>query len=140
MAQTGLNKIMLLGKLSIDPELTYIDQNVAMARLWVVCTDEALDRSGKKKSRTDWIEVVLWREVAELAHKNCRKGSNILIEGRLKSHRWKSPEGILHSRLEVEGEHVRILPEDRGSESPGFKTPQAAGINPLEKLNPPDNF
>ena len=109
MAKYGLNQVTLIGNLGRDPELKYLDQGVALASLWMACTERSRDKSGNYVDRTEWVSVNLWRGQAEIAAKYCRKGSTIGIEGRLVTRSWETPQGEKRSRTEVEGRRIILL-------------------------------
>ena len=109
MAKYGLNQVTLIGNLGKDPEVKYLDQGVALASLWMACTERSRDKNGNYVDRTEWISVNLWRGQAEIAGKYCRKGSTICIEGRLVTRSWETPQGEKRSRTEVEGRRIILL-------------------------------
>ncbi len=109
MAKYGLNQVTLVGNLGRDPELKYLDQGIAVANLWMACTDSYRDRNGNNVDRTEWISVNLWRGQAEIAGKYCRKGSTICIEGRITSRTWETPQGETRRVTEVEGRRIILL-------------------------------
>lgn len=116
MAKYGLNQVTLIGNLGRDPELKYLDQGIAVANLWMACTDSYRDRNGNNVDRTEWISVNLWRGQAEIAGKYCRKGSTICIEGRLTSRTWETPQGETRRVTEVEGRRIILLDSAPSSE------------------------
>lgn len=109
MAKYGLNQVTLIGNLGKDPDLKYLDQGIALASLWMACTERTRDKSGNYVDRTEWVSVNLWRGQAEIAAKYCRKGSTIGIEGRLVTRSWETPQGEKRSRTEVEGRRIILL-------------------------------
>ena len=109
MAKYGLNQVTLIGNLGKDPELKYLDQGIALASLWMACTERVRDKTGNYIDRTEWVSVNLWRGQAEIAGKYCRKGSTIGIEGRLVTRSWETPQGEKRSRTEVEGRRIILL-------------------------------
>ena len=116
MAKYGLNQVTLIGNLGRDPELKYLDQGIAVANLWMACTDSYRDRNGNNVDRTEWVSVNLWRGQAEIAGKYCRKGSTICIEGRLTSRTWETPQGETRRVTEVEGRRIILLDSAPSSE------------------------
>ncbi|MEM9718513.1 MAG: single-stranded DNA-binding protein [Bacteroidota bacterium] len=109
MAKYGLNQVTLIGNLGKDPEVKYLDQGVALASLWMACTERFRDKNGNYVDRTEWVSVNLWRAQAEIAGKYCRKGSTVCIEGRLITRSWETPQGEKRSRTEVEGRRIILL-------------------------------
>lgn len=138
MAKYGLNQVTLIGNLGRDPELKYLDQGIAVANLWMACTDSYRDRNGNNVDRTEWISVNLWRGQAEIAGKYCRKGSTICIEGRLTSRTWETPQGETRRVTEVEGRRIILL--DAAPSTGQFATPvqpshqQAGSPQPAQQV------
>lgn len=74
----GLNKVSLIGNLEKDPEIQYLEGNLAVVKISLATTEIFKDKTGKSHSQTEWHNVVLWRNLAELAHKYLSKGSLVL--------------------------------------------------------------
>ncbi len=109
MAKYGLNQVTLIGNLGRDPEVKYLDQGIAVANLWMACTESYRNKNGQNVDRTEWVSVNLWRGQAEIAGKYLRKGSTCCIEGRLSSRSWESPQGETRRVTEVEGRRLILL-------------------------------
>ena len=93
---------MLIGNLGKDPDMQFLEGNIAVAKFSLATTETYKDRSGKLISQTEWHTVVLWRGLAELAQKYLHKGSLVYIEGRLKTRSWEDKEtGGKRSTMEV---------------------------------------
>ena len=88
----GVNKVMLIGNLGKDPEIQYLEGNIAVSKFPLATTETYKDRIGKLISQTEWHNIVLWRGLAELAQKYLHKGSLVYIEGRLKTRYWEDRE------------------------------------------------
>ena len=88
----GVNKVMLIGNLGKDPEIQYLEGNIAVSKFPLATTETYKDRTGKLISQTEWHNIVLWRGLAELAQKYLHKGSLVYIEGRLKTRYWEDRE------------------------------------------------
>lgn len=129
MAKYGLNQVTLVGNLGRDPELKYLDQGIAVANLWMACTDSYRDRNGNNVDRTEWVSVNLWRGQAEIAGKYCRKGSTICIEGRITSRTWETPQGETRRVTEVEGRRIILLDSAPSAEGQ-FASPVQQQANP----------
>lgn len=105
----GINKVMLIGNLGKDPDVQYLEGNVAVAKFSLATTETFKDKNGKLGSQTEWHTVVLWRGLAELAEKYLHKGSLVYIEGRLKSRTWEDKEGLRRFATEIVGENLIML-------------------------------
>ena len=105
----GVNKVMLIGNLGKDPDIQYLDGNIGVAKFPLATTETYKDRTGKLVSQTEWHTVVLWRGLAELAHKYLHKGSLIYVEGRLRTRTWDDKEGNRKYATEVVGDNLIML-------------------------------
>lgn len=106
----SVNKVILVGNVGRDPEVRYLDRGVAIANFSLATTERgfALQNGNQVPDRTEWHNIVLWRNVAEWAEKNLRKGMTIYVEGRLQTRNWEK-DGIRYSKTEIVAENVQIL-------------------------------
>ena len=113
----GVNRVMLIGNLGKDPDVQFLEGNIAVAKFPLATTETFKDRSGKLVSQTEWHTVVLWRGLAELAQKYLHKGSLVYIEGRLRTRSWEDKEGNRKFATEVVGDNLIMLDKrtDSGS-------------------------
>ena len=79
----GVNRVMLIGNLGKDPDVQFLEGNIAVAKFPLATTETFKDRSGKLVSQTEWHTVVLWRGLAELAQKYLHKGSLGIYRGQI---------------------------------------------------------
>jgi single-strand DNA-binding protein len=105
----GVNKVMLIGNLGKDPDVQVLEGNIAVAKFPLATTESYKDKTGKLMSQTEWHMVVLWRGLAELAHKYLHKGSLVYIEGRLKTRTWDDKDGNKKFATEIVGENLIML-------------------------------
>ena len=105
----GVNKVVLIGNLGKDPDIQFLEGNIAVAKFSLATTESYKDRSGKLISETEWHTVVLWRGLAELTQKYLHKGSLVYIEGRLKTRSWEDKEGNKKFATEVVGDNLIML-------------------------------
>ena len=118
---------MLIGNLGKDPDVQFLEGNIAVAKFPLATTETFKDRSGKLISQTEWHTVVLWRGLAELAQKYLHKGSLVYIEGRLRTRSWEDKEGNRKFATEVVGDNLIML--DKRSEGSGGSTPTHGDSN-----------
>jgi single-strand DNA-binding protein len=117
-----LNKVMLIGNLTREPELRYTPSGTAVADLGMAVNREWTDRDGEKRSETCFVDVVAWRRQAEICDKFLTKGSLVYVEGRLQLDTWETPQGEKRSRYRVVAERVQFL--DRRERQPKTPSPQ----------------
>ena len=108
---------MLIGNLGKDPDVQFLEGNIAVAKFPLATTETFKDRAGKLISQTEWHTVVLWRGLAELAQKYLHKGSLVYIEGRLRTRSWEDKEGNRKFATEVVGDNLIML--DKRTDGPG---------------------
>ena len=85
---SGVNKVILIGALGADPEVRTTPQGAMVANLRLAVSETWKDQQGQRKERTEWVNLVLWRQQAEIAQKYLRKGSKIYAEGKLQTRSW----------------------------------------------------
>jgi single-strand DNA-binding protein len=128
----GVNRVMLIGNLGKDPDVQFLEGNIAVAKFPLATTETYKDRAGKLISQTEWHTVVLWRGLAELAQKYLHKGSLIYVEGRLRTRSWEDKEGNRKFATEVVGDNLIMLDKraDGGHGAPhsGSSSTDSAGI------------
>lgn len=105
----GVNKVILIGNLGKDPDVQFLEGNIAVAKFPLATTETYKDRSGKLVSQTEWHTVVLWRGLAELAQKFLHKSSLIYVEGHLKNRCWEDKEGNKKYATEIVGDNLIML-------------------------------
>ncbi|MBN8824966.1 MULTISPECIES: single-stranded DNA-binding protein [unclassified Spirosoma] len=105
----GLNKVSLIGNLGADPDYQQLDGNIAVAKLTLATTEAYKDRNGQPQYNTEWHTVVLWRSLADLAHKYLQKGSLVYIEGKLKTRHYDDKDGNRRYVTEIVAEQLIML-------------------------------
>lgn len=94
MSSRGVNKVILVGHLGQDPEMRYIPNGAAVATLNLATSDSWRDKqTGESKEKTEWHRVVLFGKLAEVAGEYLRKGSQVYIEGQLRTRKWQDQAG-----------------------------------------------
>jgi single-strand DNA-binding protein len=131
----GVNRVMLIGNLGKDPDVQFLEGNIAVAKFPLATTETFKDRSGKLISQTEWHTVVLWRGLAELAQKYLHKGSLVYIEGRLRTRSWEDKDGNRKFATEVVGDNLIML--DKRTDS-GANAGNMHNDSGIEGLNNPD--
>ena len=102
MASRGVNRVTILGNLGNDPEVKYTNLGSAIANLTVATSESWNDKAtGEKKENTEWHRVVLFGKLAEVAGEYLRKGSQVYIEGQLRTRKWTDNAGVEKYTTEV---------------------------------------
>ncbi len=106
----GINKVILVGNLGKDPEVRYLEGGTAVANFPIATSETYKDRtSGEKKTTTEWHNIVLWRGLAEIAEKYLKKGSQIYLEGKLRTRQWQDKDGNNRYTTEIVGDNLQML-------------------------------
>lgn len=126
----GLNKVVLLGHLGRDPEVTYLEGGIARARFSIATNEGYTDKEGNRIDQTEWHNITLWRRQAEVAEKFLKKGSLIYLEGRLRNRSWED-NGVKKYATDVEGLNFIMLDKKEdgagGGSSYGGESASAGG-------------
>lgn len=110
----GVNKVILIGNLGKDPELKYLDGNIAKVNFSLATSEWHKDKQGNKVEQTEWHQIVLWRSMAESAEKILKKGMQVYIEGKLQTRQWIDKDGIKRNITEIVGESFKLLQKREG--------------------------
>lgn len=128
----SVNKVILIGNLGKDPDVRYMPSGEAVTNITLATTDTWKDKaSGDKKEATEWHRVVFFRKLAEIAGQYLKKGSQVYIEGSLKTRKWQDKDGQDRYTTEIVADQMKMLGSRQGSgdpsESPARDRPAAAG-------------
>ena len=105
----SLNRVMLIGNLTRDPELRYIPNGSAVTSFTLAVNRVYKLQSGEKKEEVSFVRVVVWGRMAEVCGEYLTKGSPVFVEGRLQSRSWDGPDGQKRSTIEVIALNVQFL-------------------------------
>ena len=129
-----INKVILVGNVGMDPEVRSLESGVKVARLRLATTERIFNRqTNESTDHTEWHTVTLWRGLADVADKFVRKGSQIYIEGRLRSREWDK-DGVKHTAVEIVADEMKLLgrrtdaPQQGGYQG-GYSQPQQGGYS-----------
>lgn len=122
----GVNKVILIGNLGRDPELKYLEGNVARVNFSLATSDSYKDKNGNRVDQTEWHNIVMWRGLAESAEKYLKKGTQVYIEGKLQTRQWNDKDGHKRSTTEIVAESYVIL-QRRDSSNEGGTTSENQG-------------
>ncbi|MEX0883847.1 MAG: single-stranded DNA-binding protein [Cyclobacteriaceae bacterium] len=97
----GVNKVILLGNLGADPEVKHLEGDKVVANLRLATTETYKDRSGNRVENTEWHDLELWDGQARVAEQYLKKGSQIYVEGKIKSDTWQDDQGNNRKRMKI---------------------------------------
>ena len=113
----ALNKVLLIGNVGNDPEIRYLDSsnpqspqgNAKVASFRLATTERFRDRNGETRENTEWHSIVAWRSNADLVEKFVHKGSQIYIEGKLRTRQWTDQTGAKRFTTEILADNIQLL-------------------------------
>jgi len=105
----NLNKVLLMGNLTRDPELRYIPSGTAVTTFTVASNRAYMNQAGEKKEEVCFVKIVVWGRRAEVCGEFLSKGSPVFVEGRLQSRTWEDQSGQKRSTIEVIANNVQFL-------------------------------
>ncbi len=121
-----LNSVQLIGRLVADPELRYTQKGAPVCRFRIATTRRYKNKeTGETQEETLFINVVAWRRQAELANEYLKKGSAILLEGRLRSNQWETNQGDKRSSIEIVARRIQFLDTIETAPTPAPAEPVA---------------
>lgn len=120
-----LNKAIIIGNLTRDPEKKALPSGIAVTTLSVATNRVWKDKDGARQESTDYHNVVIFGRQAETAAQYLTKGASVLVEGRMQTRSWDSPDGKKNYRTEVVADRVQFGPRPQG----GSSMPQLSGMS-----------
>ena len=143
---SGVNKVILVGRLGKDPEVRNLDNGAVVANFSIATSESYKDRTtGEKKEVTEWHNIVLWRGLAEIAQRFLHKGDLVYIEGKLRTRSWEK-DGVTRYTTEVVADNMTMLGSRGGSGGGGSSSGDyGSGSRSTERASagsysaPPDN-
>lgn len=124
---SGVNKVIIVGRLGADPEMKTVGNSQSVARLSVATSENWTGKDGQKQERTEWHRVVVWGRQAENCAKHLAKGRQVYVEGRLQTRSWEDPQGNKKYATEIVANTVQFLGSGTGAER--GSTSSADGYN-----------
>lgn len=135
----SVNKVILIGNVGKDPEVRYMENNVAVAKFSLATTETYKKSTGETVKNTEWHNIVLWRGLAQIAEKYVKKGSQIYLEGRIKSRSYDDKEGVKKYITEIVGDNMTLLgkrddtnADPRSDSSPYTGSVESAQTTPID--------
>ena len=128
----SLNKAMLIGNVGKDPEVRYLEGNngAKVATFTLATTERYRDRNGETRENTEWHNIVAWRNTADVVERFVRKGTQLYIEGRIRTRSWDDQSGNKRYTTEIIADTLQLL--GRKSDNPGVQQQYAAQPAPVQ--------
>jgi single-strand DNA-binding protein len=119
----NLNKVLLLGNLTRDPELRYTPKGTAVADVAVAINRVWNNEQNQRQEETTFVDITLWGRQAEIAQQYLTKGRGVFIEGRLQMDSWEDKaSGQKRSKLKVVAENLQFMPDGKGNAGGGYSS------------------
>ena len=146
----GINKVIIVGNLGGDPETRYMPSGSAVTNLTVATNESWKDKAtGEQKDRTEWHKVAMFNRLAEVAAEYLRKGSQVYIEGKLRTRKWQDKSGQDRWTTEIVADEMQMLGGRGGSGGGGggggggsapMSSPSESGPSSAPPQPGPDDF
>ncbi len=146
----SVNKVILVGNLGKDPELRYTPAGTAVATFPLATSERYRDKSGQQVEKTEWHNIVVWRNLAEICGKYLHKGKQVYIEGKIRTRSYTDRDGNKRYITEIEADQMQMLGrigEDAGGRAPApaaaqdeFNQQQPAASFDEPAYNPDDDI
>ena len=136
----GVNKVILVGNLGKDPELKYLEGNIARANFSIATSEYHKDKNGNKVEQTEWHNIVVWRSMAESAEKLLKKGTQVYLEGKLQTRQWIDKDGNKRNITEIVGESFLVLQRKENTTSANPNTTEDNNNVNFDDLGKKDNL
>lgn len=111
----NLNRVLLMGNITRDPELRYIPSGSAVTTFTIAVNRVYKSQTGEKKEETSFIRVVVWGRMAEVCGEYLKKGNPVFVEGRIQSRSWDGPDGQKRNTVEVVATNIQFMNRGTGA-------------------------
>jgi single-strand DNA-binding protein len=139
-----MNKVILMGRLTADPELRYTTNNIPVCR-FSIAVDRQYAKQGEEK-QTDFFNITAWRASGEFASRYFKKGMRVLVEGSIRNNNYEDSQGIRHYTVEIWADRLYFADGKRDdsasggfAQQPSYKTPESQG-QPVMQPDSGDGF
>ena len=137
---SSVNKVILIGNLGRDPEMRTMPSGDSVANLAIATTDKYKDKSGQMVEQTEWHRVSFFGRTAEVCGQYLKKGSQVYVEGSIRTSKYTDKEGVEKYATEIRGDRMQML----GSKGDGGPNPTSGTSSPRDsapdaKQPPPDS-
>ena len=113
-----INKVTLIGHLGGDPEVRHLENGTAVARFSLATNESYKDKEGNWQTLTEWHNIVVWREQAERAEKQLKKGMLVYVEGKISYRKYTGQDGVERNLTDIVANVFRLLERKEGSGQP----------------------
>lgn len=104
-----LNKVMLIGRLGVKPEVRYVKEDTPVATFRMATTEPYKSKDGERREITEWHNIVAWRQLAKFCETYLDKGMLVYVEGRLQTRSWQGQDNQTHYTTEILADTIRMM-------------------------------
>ena len=126
----SLNKVLLIGNVGKDPEVRHLENGSMVARFSIATTERFKDKKGEFQEQTEWHNIVCWRSLAERVEKYVKKGSQLFIEGKIRTGSWEDKTGQIRYTVEIIADNIQMLGKKQDSQGASFDRSNIQDIVP----------
>lgn len=116
----SVNKVILVGRLGKDPEVRYTPSGTAVATFSMATTENFKDRDGNRQEKTEWHNIVAWRQLAEICGKFLHKGKQVYIEGKIQTRSYDDRDGNKRYITEIVADQMQMLGSREDAQGGGY--------------------
>jgi single-strand DNA-binding protein len=135
-----INRVQLIGYAGGDPDLKTLESGAQVARVSLATSESWKDKEGNWQSATDWHSLILWREMAEKAEKQIKKGSLLYVEGKISYRKYTTADGVEKYITDIVVSTFRLLEKKDGAHEERFpaEEPHTKAVQPPSNATPTD--
>lgn len=140
-----INKVTLIGNLGGDPEIRHLENGAAVGRFSLATNENYKDKDGNWQKQTEWHNIVVWRELAERAEKQLKKGMMVYVEGKISYRKYTGQDNVERNVTDIVASNLRVLEKLEGSgdsrfpnSEPQMRQPATAATMPADAPPPTD--
>ncbi len=130
-----VNRVILIGNLGRDPEIRRLENGAAVAKFPIATNENYKDRNGEWQQTTEWHDIVVWRNLAERAESQLKKGMMVYVEGKLTHRTWQDKDGNNRRTTEVVSNYFRMVNTRSGGGSSGYFPDAGDEMNAMAGTN-----
>jgi single-strand DNA-binding protein len=135
----SVNKVILVGNVGKDPEVKHLDSNTSVANFTLATSENYTNKSGEKVTITEWHNIVCWRGLASIAESYIHKGSQIYVDGKIRTRSYDAQDGSKRYITEILADTIQLLgKKGEGVSAEGAKASQPSGVS--EPLSPANSY
>ena len=133
-----INKVILVGNVGGDPEVRTTESGVKVARIRLATSERYTDKqSGERKELTEWHTITLWRGLADIVDRYVHKGSQLYIEGRLRTREWTDKDNIKRYTTEILADEMKLLGRKSDGQQGGVSAPSGYSAPAQQPIQQP---